>query len=98
MLIKWLSGICLNEARRTGTHHDRLRAGVFMSLAGMRALLGNAGPTLTETELCELERLNALYHDSLNGFLTSQAYLYSLYQFADPIYRSIYLYFTVSRI
>ena len=32
-------------------------------------MLGNAGPTLTPAELQNLEKLNCLYHDSLNGSL-----------------------------
>ena len=51
------------------------QTGVFVGLSGMRALLGNAGPILVETELRELERLNALYHDCLNGSFTSSTSL-----------------------
>ena len=74
--MRWLADVCLKEARRTKSHHDDLRAGVFIALAGMRSLLGNAGPHLLEWELAELEKLNSLYHDCLHGSFTSSAYFY----------------------
>ena len=48
---------------------SELRAGIFIALGGMRAVLGNAGAVLTPAELQSLERLSSLYHDFLHGSL-----------------------------
>ena len=84
ILVRWLADVCLLEAKRTGAHHDELRAGIFIALAAMRALLGKAGPNLLAWELAELERLNSLYHDCLNGSFASSAYRSCVNHFGFP--------------
>ena len=70
MLVRWLASVCTVEAAFTGSHHDRLRAGVFVGLDKLRSTFTNGGTFLTNAELKRAEYFCNLYHTCLNGTLT----------------------------
>ena len=67
ILVRWLAGVTIKEATRTQTHHDNLRAAVFLALNEMRKIMSRATMFIPPAGLQRLEYYNFMYHNSLNG-------------------------------
>ena len=65
--MRWLAGVTYKEASRTETHHDNLRAAVFLALNEMRKIMSRATMFIPADGLRRLEYYNFMYHNSLNG-------------------------------
>ena len=71
MLVRWLAGICWDVAVKSGSHHDYLRAAVFVGLDQLRDTFAHAGVVLSSAELEKAEFFKDLYHASILGALAS---------------------------
>lgn len=72
-MVRWLAGICWAVAAVTDSHHDLLRAGVFVGLDQLRNTFADAGPVLSARELEAAEFFKDLYHCSLMGVLSNSS-------------------------
>ena len=71
ILVRWLAGVCWDVAVKTGSHHDHLRAAVFVGLDQLRDTFAQAiGPPSSE-ELEKAEFFKDLYQAALLGALAS---------------------------
>ncbi|CAE7533064.1 unnamed protein product [Symbiodinium necroappetens] len=67
ILVRWLAAKCWVVASQTNSHHDLLRAAVFVGLDRLRCTFVDAGPVLSTQELLQAEFFNDLYHCAYLG-------------------------------
>ncbi|CAE7464311.1 unnamed protein product [Symbiodinium microadriaticum] len=71
ILVRWLAAICWDIAAKTGSHHDRLRASVFIGLDQLRDTFAKCPGVPSEEELEKAEFFKDLYQGALLGALAS---------------------------
>eukprot|EP00439_Symbiodinium_sp_Y106_P047256 s4838_g6.t1 len=69
ILVRWLAGVCWDIAVKTGSHHDHLRAAVFVGLDQLRDTFAQAIGPPSSAELEKAEFFKDLYQAALVGAL-----------------------------